>query len=172
LKILSDRFEKIYEQTFNELFDGLHRYAMTLVKDEEVASDVIQSVFTKWWEMQRELESADTAKAYLYTAVYRQCLNALRNEKTKVMHLDAYRSELTTSVNSFYDEYAFTELDDKVRSSIEQLPPQCRTIFQKSRFEQKRYTEIADEMDLSVKTVEAQMGKALKILRARLKEYT
>ena len=114
----------------------------------------------------------ESAKAYLYTAVYRQCLNTIRNEKTKVVHLDHYRSELTPSVKAFYDISSFAELDTKVRDSIELLPAQCRLIFEKSRFEQKRYAEIADEMNLSIKTVEAQMGKALKILREQLKEYT
>jgi RNA polymerase sigma-70 factor, ECF subfamily len=73
--------------------------------------------------------------------------------------------------NPLADVNAYEELDHQIQSAIDSLPPQCQLIFRKSRWEEKRYAEIAEEMNLSVKTIEAQMGKALKILREKLKDY-
>jgi RNA polymerase sigma-70 factor (ECF subfamily) len=165
------QFEKLFRESFDKFFDGLHRYAFTLLKDNDKASDAIQSIFTKWWEMQTHLENPDVSKAYLYTAVYRHCLNVIRHEKVKAVHSESYAQELTETSNSYSDVNSYEELDSQIESAIEGLPPQCRLIFRKSRLEGKRYAEIAKEMDLSVKTIEAQIGKALKILRERLRDY-
>jgi len=163
-------FEKFFEESFAQLFGGLHRYAFTLLKDNEMAHDAVQSVFVKWWETQKRIDY-NSIKPYLYTAVYRQCLNVIRNEKTKSLRYESYKYDHAASLIMSDDATALKELDDQIRETIDQLPPQCKVIFEKSRFEDKRYGEIADEMNLSVKTVEAQMGKALRILRERLKEY-
>jgi len=171
-KILSPiQFEKLFTESFEKFFDGLHRYAFTLLKDNDKANDVVQSIFTKWWEKQTHLENLDASKAYLYTAVYRHCLNVIRHEKVKVVHSESYAKELTASSNTYSDANSLAELNSQLRSAIEDLPPQCQLIFRKSRMEGKRYTEIATEMDLSIKTIEAQIGKALKILREKLRDY-
>lgn len=167
----SDQFDKLFKESFDKFFDGLHRYAFTLLKDSDKASDAVQSIFTKWWEMQTQLENQDAAKAYLYTAVYRHCLNAIRHEKVKVVHSESYVREFSTNSNIFVSPGSFEELDDQVQSAIESLPAQCQLIFKKSRLEEKRYAEIADEMNLSIKTIEAQMSKALKIMREKLQDY-
>jgi len=167
----SNQFEKLFKESFDKFFDGLHRYAFTLLKDPDKASDAVQSIFTNWWEMHTHLENPDAAKAYLYTAVYRHCLNIIRHEKVKFVHAESYVQELSASSNAFTHHNSYEELDHQVQSAIEGLPPQCQLIFRKSRLEEKRYAEIAEEMNLSIKTVEAQMGKALKILREKLSDY-
>lgn len=167
----SNQFEKLFKESFDKFFEGLHRYACTLLKDQDKASDAVQSIFTKWWEMQTPLEHHDAAKAYLYTAVYRHCLNIIRHEKVKLFHTESYVRELTTGSNFYSDVNSYEELDHQVQTAIETLPPQCQLIFRKSRVEQKRYAEIAEEMNLSIKTIEAQIGKALKILREKLSDY-
>lgn len=170
--IASDEdFEKFFRETFDRLFEGLNRYALTLLKDREMALDAVQSVFIKWWEIHKTIEGEQAIKSYLYTAVYRQCLNQIRNEKTKVMHYECYGYELASNSGMLNDDVVFKELDRQIQEAISLLPPQCKIIFRKSRFESKRYAEIANEMNLSVKTVEAQIGKALKILKEQLKEY-
>lgn len=167
----SNQFEKLFKESFDKFFDGLHRYAFTLLKDSDNANDAVQSIFTKWWEMQTQLENPDAAKAYLYTAVYRHCLNVIRHEKVRVLHAESYTHELSASSNAFANPNSYEELDHQVQSAIESLPSQCQLIFKKSRLEEKRYAEIAEEMNLSIKTIEAQMGKALKILREKLRDY-
>ena len=163
-------FEGFFKETFDLLFEGLHRYAFTLLKDNDMAQDVVQSVFVKWWETQKRLDD-NAVKPYLFTATYRQCLNVIRNEKTKALRYESYRYEFAASFSTMDDVATQHELDLQIKEAIEQLPPRCRVIFKKSRFEDKRYAEIADEMNLSIKTVEAQMGNALRTLRERLKEY-
>jgi RNA polymerase sigma-70 factor (ECF subfamily) len=169
LNLAERGFNEFYKDTFNTLFESLHRYALTIVKSNDVASDAVQSVFVKWWEGQKQFGNREEAKAYLFTAVYRQCLNVIRNEKTRLVHKENYKYEMEVITQS--DELELEQLDEQIKSTINDLPSQCRTIFVKSRFESKRYNEIADEMNLSVKTIEAQMSKALKILREKIKGY-
>jgi RNA polymerase sigma-70 factor, ECF subfamily len=167
----SNQFEKLFKESFEKFFDGLHRYAFTLLRDNDKANDAVQSIFTRWWETKTHLDHSDAAKAYLYTAVYRHCLNVIRHEKIKLVHKESYTQQLTTSSNGFSEMNSYEELDHQIQSAIDSLPPQCQLIFRKSRFEEKRYGEIAEEMNLSIKTIEAQMGKALKILREKLSDY-
>ncbi|MBS1508911.1 MAG: RNA polymerase sigma-70 factor [Bacteroidetes bacterium] len=170
-KKTSFQFERLFKESFDNFFDGLHRYATAMLKDEDKANDAVQSIFTRWWEMKTDLETTDSAKAYLYTAVYRHCLNVIRHEKIKSNHRVVAAREMVTHTMVDSDLNTFEELDTQISNAMNDLPPQCRIIFEKSRLEGKRYVEIAEEMDLSVKTIEAQMGKALRILREKLKDY-
>ncbi len=160
-------FEKLFEESFNRYFDSLYRYAFTLVKSSELATDTVQIIFIKWWETKTAVSNLDEARKYLFTAVYRGSLNVIRNEKTKQSHMTSYFQEQERETQ-FHDLTSLNELDLKIKVAIESLPPQCRAIFLKSRFEEKKYSEIATDMNLSVKTIEAQMGKALRILREKL----
>lgn len=152
-----------FEHYFNLHFEGLHRYAYTLLNDNEKARDVVQNVFLKLWEKQQDLDEERSVRSYLYTAVYHDCLNLIRHEKIKRRHAAEPQQLSTTG-----DPVIHRELQQQIRETVEQLPPQCRLIFLKSRSEQKKYAEIAAELDLSVKTVEAQIGKALRILKEKL----
>ena len=160
-------FEKLFEESFNQFFDSLHRYAFTLLKNSEQASDAVQTVFIKWWEAKTLVGNLAEARKYLFTAVYRSSLNVIRNEKVKQSHAVIYFQEQENETK-FQDTTELEELDLKIKLAIESLPPQCRAIFYKSRFEEKKYAEIATDMNLSVKTIEVQMGKALKLLREKL----
>jgi RNA polymerase sigma-70 factor (ECF subfamily) len=160
-------FEKLFEESFNQFFDSLHRYAFTMLKNSDQASDAVQTVFIKWWEAKTAVSDLGEARKYLFTAVYRSSLNVIRNEKVKHSHVATYLQE-QESETRFHDSAELEELDLKIKLAIEGLPPQCRAIFCKSRFDEKKYAEIATDMKLSVKTIEVQMGKALKILREKL----
>lgn len=161
------QFKKLFEQSFDCFFDSLHRYAFSFMKNDELASDVVQTVFIKWWETKTVVANLDEARKYLFTAIYRSCLNQIRNEKVKQAHISNYLREGNSEVKNF-DNVVYEELEQKIKLVIESLPTQCKIIFIKSRFEEKKYAEIANEMNLSIKTVEAQIGKALKILREKL----
>ncbi|MDF2383688.1 RNA polymerase sigma-70 factor [Nostoc ellipsosporum NOK] len=159
----SDKLRRLFEHCFNLHFEGLHRYAYTLLNDNEAARDAVQQVFLKLWEKRKELDEDRSVKAYLYTAVYHHCLNQIRHEKVKRQH-----AAQPHETNTKDDPVIHGELQRQIQETVAQLPPQCRLIFLKSRGEQKKYAEIAAELDLSVKTVEAQIGKALKILKEKL----
>lgn len=155
---------RIFEKYFHAHFEGLHRYAYTLLGDNDEAKDAVQAVFIKIWEKKEQLDEERSVKSYLYTSIYNYCLNVKRHLKIK----SAYASELNHKNYYIHDEVIRKEAGKQIMNSLEKLPPQCRQIFYKSRFEEKKYSEIANEMNLSVKTIEVQIGKALRILREKL----
>lgn len=163
-------FKELFEASFHAYFEPMHRYAYTLLRNNALASDVVQSTFMKWWETKTQVNGIEEAKRYLYTAVYRTALNAIRDTKTKTLQAEAWHLGQETNT-AFSDPVIMAELSETIRSTIENLPQQCRIIFTMSRTEGKKYVEIAAILNLSVKTVETQMGKALRILRGTLAEY-
>jgi len=149
---------------FQMYFEGLYRYAFTILKNNDDAKDAVQSVFVKIWEKRAIIDEQQSVQSYLYTSVYNYCLNIKRKEKVRKEYVQ--NNQLTPQTNS--DQLVTRENIKTITDALESLPPQCRLIFFKSRFEKKKYAEIAEELNLSVKTIEAQIGKALKILREKL----
>ena len=159
--------EELYKQSFDKYFDSLYHYAFTIVKENDAAKDIVQAAFIKLWEKRNEVNLDTSAKAYLYTSVYNLSLNTIRNLKTREGHHQQLRPvEITNDVNSAEQK----EMRARINEAIEKLPGRCKEVFCKSRFEGKKYAEIAAEMDISIKTVEGQLGKALKILRETLSD--
>src|SRR4028118_1080130 len=158
--------EKVFEQVFKTHFKALHSYAYTILKDDAIAEEMVQNVFFKLWEKKEQLDIQTSLKAYLYKAVYHESLNYLKHQKVKSVH-QAYAMHSTDYTSNLADKKLLQgELENKLQMAMNDLPEQCRTIFQLSRFEELKYREIADTLGLSIKTVENQMGKALKILRS------
>jgi RNA polymerase sigma-70 factor (ECF subfamily) len=155
-----------FERCFHETYEGLHRYAYSIIKDNEEARDIVQRVFIKLWEKQDTINLQQSARVYLYTAVHNLCLNTIRDKKTRKRHIDHYTRSATDTAREYRTEEK--ELERQIHNAIDSLPPRCKEVFCKSRLEGKRYAEIAEELQISVKTVEVQMGKALKILRSLL----
>jgi RNA polymerase sigma-70 factor (ECF subfamily) len=150
-------------------YDSLHRYAYTILKNNHDAADIVQLVFAKWWERGESLIIHQDIRQYLYRTVHNQCLNFLRNKKNRKTHsIDFFTSKTDIGALDCGDPLERKELRNRLACELEKLPPQCKLIFYKSRFEERKYAEIATELNLSIKTVEAQMGKALRILRERL----
>ncbi len=152
-------------------FRGLHAYAFTILKDETMAEEIVQNVFFKVWDKRQLLEIESSPKAYLYKAVYHDCLNYLKHKKVKAAHAMHVVRHGETKADGASAKLLTGELKDRIHAALNELPEQCRTIFQMSRFEGLKYQEIADEMGLSVKTIENQMGKALKLMRAKLVDF-
>jgi RNA polymerase sigma-70 factor (ECF subfamily) len=161
----------VFCRLFHDYHAKLHRYAFTIVKEKEVASDIIQAIFINLWENRDSLLAETHIVGYLYKSAYTRSLNALRDNvlrKEKLREL-SQRAERTS--NDVKEGLAASELSLRIRQIINELPPQCRVVFEKSRMEDKRYAEIASELSISIKTVEAQIGKALKIFREKLQDY-
>lgn len=161
----------IFEDVFKANFKNLHAYACTIVKDDIMAEEMVQNVFYKIWERKAHLSIQTSLIAYLYRAVYHESLNYLKHQKVKT----AYQSYATARMNQQTDnaekKVLLGELEQRLRTALQELPEQCRTIFQMSRFEELKYQEIADRLGLSIKTVENQMGKALKLMRLKLIDF-
>jgi RNA polymerase sigma-70 factor (ECF subfamily) len=161
----------IFEQLFHVYHARLHYYAFTMLKDPDAADDVVQLVFKKLWEKRDELLMEGAIKGYLYKATHNLCLNYIRDNKIRKRHTSAATAHTVNVESNTKDKVITGELTSLIHEVMGDLPPQCRLVFVKSRMEGKKYADIAREMDISVKTVEAQIGKALKIFRARLADY-
>lgn len=163
--------EMAFEQLFKMHFRGLHAYANTIIKDQAMAEEIVQNVFFKVWEKRQLLAIETSPKAYLYKAVYHDCLNYLKHKKIKSVHAMHVVRQSERQVENASGKLLMGELNERIHAAMNELPEQCRSIFQMSRFEGLKYQEIADEMGLSVKTIENQMGKALKLLRIKLVNF-
>jgi RNA polymerase sigma-70 factor (ECF subfamily) len=128
---------------------------------------VVQKVFINLWERKQEVDLSSSMKSYLFTAVHNRSLNVIRDRKkfsSGEMPEMAGEWDVSTQIESM-------ELDAKIRKVIDGLPEKCREVFELNRFEGMKYTDIAAQLGISVKTVENQMSKALKILREKLSLY-
>ena len=156
------------EEAFRDYYEGLHRYAYSLLLDNDTAKDIVQQVFIHLWEKKASLNITLSVKAYLYRAVYNRCINYRTREKRFEPAEEAISKELLIQPE-FLSEVR--ELSSLIEQAIASLPTQCREVFRKSREEEKSYPVIAKEMGISVKTVEGQISKALKMLRSAVETY-
>ena len=159
----------LFETIFKEHYNTLANYAYSILRNKENAEDVVQDVFVKLWQNSPEVITTPQVKFYLVTATKNTCISFLRKEsgKTFVRPEDA-------QLHAHADEPARTEHQDitlVINKALSALPPQCLAIFKLSRFGKLTYQQIADELGLSVKTVENQMGKALRIMRDYAKQH-
>jgi RNA polymerase sigma-70 factor (family 1) len=162
--------EKAIESLFRSHYKRLCNYACTLLHDIDESEEVVQEVFLQLWERKETMEIKISMQSYLFRAVRNSCLNKIKHGKVR----QVYSEEVTALAQQQEQASQITfqnELQGQIHSAIESLPEQCRLIFKLSRFEELKYAEIAEQLNLSVKTVENQMGKALKIMREKLKDY-
>ncbi len=169
--LLAKRDESTFEQVFKTHFKSLHAYAFTILKDPDEAEEVVQQVFFRLWERSENLSIEGPVAAYLYRAVHNESLNLLKHEKVKSTHRLHVAYSMKNETDQASKKLAGGELEKKLHAALNELPEQCRTIFQLSRFNELKYREIADRLGISIKTVENQMGKALKLLRVKLVDF-
>lgn len=142
-------------------------YAMKYTRDIDTARNLVHEVFIQLWDKFDSLPPDSNYKSYCYTAVRNRCLNHLRDKKKFVSmeHLPEHSaSELNTSMET-------SELAQMIEAGIASLPEKCREIFEMNRVEGLKYAEIAARLNISIKTVEAQMSKALGIMKDHLGEF-
>ena len=171
INLLKQGSEKAFEWLFKTHFESLHAYAYTFLKDDEMAEEIVQNVFCRIWEKRDLLKTDGSLKAYLYRAVHNESLNYLKHQKVRATFDVYYAGQLDQEEEQASQKIAAAELQQRIDTAMSELPQQCRTIFQLSRFEQLKYQQIADHMGLSIKTVENQMGKALRMMRQKLAEF-
>ena len=163
--------ERVYETVFRKHYQALCNYACGILKDMDDAEEVVQSIFLKLWEQRESIEINVSLKSYLYRAVHNTCLNRLKHLKiqdTYRQYVGDYLEETFDSATEIMDK---VELENRIENALEKLPEQCKIIFKMSRFEELKYQEIANKLGLSIKTIENQIGKALRIMRMELSDY-
>lgn len=169
--LLAKRDESAFEQVFKKYFKNLHAYAFTILKDEDDAEEMVQQVFFKLWERTETISISGSVAAYLYRAVHNESLNHLKHLKVRSDHRLHVAYTMKNETDHASKKLMNSELEAKLHAALNDLPEQCRSIFQMSRFDDMKYREIADKLDISIKTVENQMGKALKLLRMKLVDF-
>jgi len=163
------RWQEVFEKTFTDWYEGLYGYAFSMLKDQDTAAEVVQNVFCKIWEKRDGLYVHTSARAYLYGAVYHECINWMRQEKkSKDYRKQVLQGGQWTEGTPASGKVEMDELEKKIQQAMDMLPEQCRAIFLLSRFGNLKYREIAEQLGIAVKTVEAQVSKALKFLRQEL----
>lgn len=162
----------IFESVYREYYTQLCYYCVKYVEDFDDAESIVQDLFVKLWDMHQDIEINSSLKAYLYRSVQNYALNFLKKKKTQ----DKYFVVNADLKNCSYDGGLVKMEEDELRTilkhAILNLPEKRREIFELSRFSGLKYAKIASELSISVKTVEAQMTKALKYLRVVLKDYS
>ncbi|HNP95441.1 MAG TPA: RNA polymerase sigma-70 factor [Cyclobacteriaceae bacterium] len=156
-----------FEKLFRELFAPLCGFSMKYVHDLDEAKNLVHEAFIALWEKYETLPMDTNFRSYLYTAVRNKSLNYLRDRK---LHLSVSAVE-NHATDTASGKLMSDELEREIALAINSLPERCRVIFEMSRFEELKYAEIADKLGISIKTVEAQMSKALSILRKHLADF-
>jgi RNA polymerase sigma-70 factor (ECF subfamily) len=141
------------------------------LKDEDASEEVVQDLFIFLWENRTNIDIKSSLRAFLYTSVKNRSLNYIRNHKTRVLHEDSFARDQSQQISQIIDFCEREELQKVVEDCLADLPKQCREIFELSRNENLTYNEIAQKLSISPKTVENQIGIALKKLRISLGPY-
>lgn len=160
-----------FEMIFKTYYQPLCNYAYSFVQDRDEAEEIVQSTFLSVWEKRQDLAIHTGVKPYLYAMVRNAALNVIKHEKIKQQHAAVELAVAEKSAESVTRTVMASELEERIFKALNKLPEQCRLVFKLSRYEELKYAEIADQLNISVKTVENQMGKALKIMREQLKDY-
>ncbi|RIJ45363.1 RNA polymerase sigma-70 factor [Maribellus luteus] len=176
LNLLFGTNKNSFKKLFNSYYQPLCHLGRHYLGDEDEAKTVVQEAFVKLWEVRHELESGSNIQNYLFTLVKNNCLNILKRRQILLKHHEKIQEKELRyqyeSLNRISDDYLeFKELKEKIDAAIKNLPEHLRVVFELSRFKDMKNREIALELEISQKTVEARMTKALKILREELKDY-
>lgn len=169
LRLRSDD-KAFMKDLFHDHYPMVCKTIYRFVNDQPLTEDLAQEVFIRLWNKRHQLNITQSLPAYLRRMAINEALGHIRkNKKTQIDELNPGLHEgMETGTE---EQFLYAELKDRITHAIDGLPPRCRVVFQLSRFEELTYKEIAEKLDISIKTVENQMGKALKILREKLNGY-
>jgi len=163
---------KVFEQLFRTFYSPLYLYSLSITGSAANAEDIVQELFYTLWKEREKLNILYSLKRYLYTAARNRSLQFIAKQKTRRNadeQIAACSSE-GTDINP-QSSLEYKELNEFLQHCMQQLPERRQHIFRLHRFEHKKYTEIADSLGIAVKTVEAEMTKALKLLKKEVERY-
>ncbi|MDD4438556.1 MAG: RNA polymerase sigma-70 factor [Tissierellia bacterium] len=161
--------EQAYKKLFLEFYPTLCVFANRYIKQEETSRDIVQDVFFKIWQNRKKIYIDTSFRNLLITSVRNHCIDYLRKKEVENRYLG--KSTLSSVRTSPEEIYTLKELETTIGEALDKLPPNIREAFEMSRFKGMTYITIADKMELSPKTIELYISKALKILRFELRDY-
>ncbi len=169
--------EKAFERIFKLSYNRVTGFCNLFINDKDKAKSLSQEAFIHLWLNREKIDTINGIPAFLYTFAKSGCLNYIRHEKNVLKYKEKYLQETEGRLNqeilesTNFNQLEFTELQKIIQDTIQELPDQCRKVFLLRRIEGKKNREIADELGITVKAVEANMTRALKLLRKNLSAY-
>lgn len=165
-----------FESLYRLFYPKLSYFSGQYLPDMDLAHSVVQDVFAELWEKRDTLQRDTNIEAWLFTVTKNKSLKQISKERSKQRYTDYLKNrQLDVSYQSLAafntENIVFAELQQKVELALTKLSPPVRLVFEKSRFDEKKNREIAEELGISIKTVEAHLSKSLRLLRAELKDY-
>lgn len=164
------------EQEWNELFRTIYSqyysklcvFADSILKDEDEAEEIVQRIITKLWEQRNKFDTIENIKSYLFRSVKNHCMNTITHKKIE----DKYKSEAWVELKNLelkaIESDVTKKIEEQLHEAITNLPDKCQEILKMSKFDGYKNKEIAEKLDISVKSVEAYITKAFSILRNTL----
>lgn len=160
--------QSAFDEIFRQFYRPLCVFAYGMVKDRQAAEDIVQDFFVKFWENRAEFQLQQQLNMYFYKAIQNNCIHYLNKQKKQ-----SGESALKLLKSEFVDnkDMEQLELENHIHNAIEELPTECRKIFKMSRFDELKNREIAEKLNISIKTVENQMTKALKFIESKVVKF-
>lgn len=159
-----------FEKLFRSSYVSLVRYAKRILKDHDTAEEIVQDLFFRLWQDRGNLTIESSLNGYLFRSVHNRSLHFIEHQKVVDRHAGEIAASADQTAEPVTEAIYYSELQSKVARVLERLPERCSVIFRMSRFEGLKYNEIAEKLSVSLKTVEANMGRALKEFRKVLAE--
>jgi RNA polymerase sigma-70 factor (ECF subfamily) len=166
-KQIKDGNIQAFETLFRTYYEPLCRYAYPLVEDMETAEEIVQDLFFVIWKERQNLQIFTSVNGYLYRSVKNKSLQYLEQKRVREDYRKAFAENAILETSSPQEELEYKELEQQIKATLEHLPERRQRVFRMHRVEGKKYNEIARELRISVKTVEAEMSKVLRELRKK-----
>lgn len=172
LSFINRKKEEDFSDLYNQYFAPFCIFANKFIHDISVCEDLVSDVFVSiWYKMEKDELLKETALAYIKMAVRNSCLNFIKHQEYEQAYMEKYLNEKYLFTESPENIYTLNELYEQLNDILNTLPEQYKTVFIKSFFGGKTYAEIAEEMNLSTKSVNRYKQKTILHLREELKEY-
>jgi RNA polymerase sigma-70 factor, ECF subfamily len=165
--------EQAFELLFRRYYTHLCMFASKYVNDPDLAKEIVQEVFCNIWEDREDINPDLSLKSYIYKITKNLCINKLHRRKVESRYSELIKNVYLgfPEVSSTHESLCAKELEEKYTYAVSKLPRECRKVFELSRIEGLKYREIAETLNISIKTVEGQMAKAFRILRIELIDF-
>ena len=168
-KVTKQGDRESFKVIFEHFYPILCNYSLRYLKDPDLARDLVSDVFFKLWKKRETIVIKSSLSAYFFAAVRNSVYNYFRDHTSEFTGIENHQIQ---STHSRPDElFEFEEINRNIQSAIEKLPSQCKKVFLLNRYEGKKYKEIALQLNISQKAVEAQISRALKFLNAEVRDY-
>jgi RNA polymerase sigma-70 factor (family 1) len=161
--------EPAYRELFFHLYSPLKRFAYGFLKSNELAEETVSDIFIEIWRRRRELMDINDLKVYMYISVKHAALKKLQElNKNKVVSIDDFSADFPSTYSTPEEAILTSELVQKIQLAINQLPPRCKLVYKLAKEDKLQYKEIAEILNISVKTIDNQLATALKKIAAAI----